>query len=211
MRYLLPLGAPLAMLALPSAAQARDYGQRGAVFPLIERDLLEQIHSKLRAMEASGETARLNDKLKTRTIARVNRPEPVAGLERAHEARSWRFDPTITLAADIRGAKGELIHAAGTMVNPLDSVSLRAELLFLDGDDADQLAWALEQGANAKLILVRGAPMELMKARQRRFYFDQGGKLSEKFGIRAVPARVRQQGRVLEVSEIALPSRKAKP
>jgi conjugal transfer pilus assembly protein TraW len=210
-KLLLSLAAPLALLALPSAALARDYGQRGAVFPIIERDLLEQIHSKLRAMEASGETARLNEKLKVRTIARVNRPEPVAGLVRAHEARSWRFDPTITLAADIRGAKGELIHAAGTMVNPLDSVSLRAELLFLDGDDPDQLAWSLKQGTNAKLILVRGAPLELMKARQRRFYFDQGGKLTEKFGIRAVPARVRQQGRVLEVSEIALPPRKAKP
>ncbi len=211
MRYLLPLAAALALPGLPNAAQARDYGQRGAIFPIIERDLLEQINSKLLAMEASGETARLNEKLKTRTIARVNRPEPVAGLARAYEARSWHFDPTITLAADIRGAKGELIHAAGTMVNPLDSVPLRAELLFLDGDDPDQLAWALKQGANAKLILVRGAPLELMKARQRRFYFDQGGKLTEKFGIRAVPARVRQQGRVLEVSEIALPPRKAKP
>ncbi|WP_431732686.1 type-F conjugative transfer system protein TraW [Erythrobacter litoralis] len=211
MRYLLSLAAPLALLAVPGAAHARDYGQRGAVFPIIERDLLEQIHSKLRTMEASGETARLNEKLKTRTIARVNRPEPVAGLVRAHEARSWHFDPTITLAADIRGGKGELVHAAGTMVNPLDSVDLRAELLFLDGDDPDQLAWALKQGANAKLILVRGSPLELMKARQRRFYFDQGGKLSEKFGIRAVPARVRQEGRVLEVSEIALPPRKAKP
>ena len=95
--------------------------------------------------------------------------------------------------------------------NPLDSVALRVPLLFLDGDDPAQIAWALRQDPNAKLILVKGAPLELMKARQRRFYFDQGGNLTEKFGIRAVPARVRQNGRVLEVSEIALPPRKAKP
>ena len=50
-----------------------------------------------------------------------------------------------------------------------------------------------------------------MKARQRRFYFDQGGKLTQKFGIRAVPAWVRQNGRMLEVSEITLPPRKAQP
>jgi len=55
---------------------------------------------------------------------------------------------------------------------------------------------------------VKGAPLELMKARQRRFYFDQGGKLTERFGIRSVPARVRQQGRLLEVSEIALPPKR---
>lgn len=195
----------LLVTAMPTSAGARDYGQRGAVFPIIERDLLEQIHARLKAMEASGETARLNEELKRRTIARVNRPDPVAGLVHASAHRRWTFDPTITLAADIRGARGELIHAAGTMVNPLDSAQLRSPLLFLDGDDPAQLAWALSEDRNAKLILVKGAPLELMKARQRRFYFDQGGKLTAKFGIRAVPARVRQQGRLLEVSEIALP------
>ena len=79
MRSLLSLGA-LLLAALPTSLQARDYGQRGAVFPVIERDLLEQIHSRLAAMEASGETARLNQELKRRTIARVNRPYPIAGL-----------------------------------------------------------------------------------------------------------------------------------
>ena len=206
-KLILP-AALLAVLLCPAEVLARDYGQRGTVFPVIERDLLEQIHSRLTHMERSGETARLNEDLKRRTIARVGRPDPVAGIVRASEARRWHFDPTITLAADIRGAKGELIHAAGTRVNPLDSVGLRADLLFLDGDDPDQLTWALKQDANAKLILVKGAPLELMKARQRRFYFDQGGKLTERFGIRSVPARVRQQGRLLEVSEIALPPKR---
>ena len=206
-KLILP-AALLAVLLCPAEVLARDYGQRGTVFPVIERDLLEQIHSRLTQMERSGETARLNEDLKRRTIARVNRPDPVAGIVRASEARRWQFDPTITLAADIRGAKGELIHAAGTRVNPLDSVGLRADLLFLDGDDPDQLTWALKQAANAKLILVKGAPLELMKARQRRFYFDQGGKLTERFGIRSVPARVRQQGRLLEISEIALPPKR---
>ena len=206
-KLILP-AAMLAVLLCPAEVLARDYGQRGTVFPVIERDLLEQIHSRLTHMERSGETARLNEDLKRRTIARVGRPDPVAGIVRASEARRWHFDPTITLAADIRGAKGELIHAAGTRVNPLDSVGLRADLLFLDGDDPDQLTWALKQDANAKLILMKGAPLELMKAQQRRFYFDQGGKLTERFGIRSVPARVRQQGRLLEVSEIALPPKR---
>jgi len=48
---------------------------------------------------------------------------------------------------------------------------------------------------------VRGAPLALMKARQRRFYFDQGGALVKHFGIRAVPAVVEQQGRVLRITE----------
>src|SRR3546814_17571857 len=71
---------------------------------------------------------------------------------------------------------------------------------------SSDLAWALRVSPGAKLILTKGAPLELMKARQRRFYFDQDGKLIAHFGLRELPARVRQNGRVLEVSEVALPS-----
>src|SRR3546814_4219027 len=90
-------------------------------------------------MEKSGETQRLNQELKRRTAARVNRPEPVAGLVRASAARRWSFDPTITLETDIRGAKGELIHARGTRVNPLDSVPLRSDLLFRSEEHTSEL------------------------------------------------------------------------
>lgn len=196
----------LALAAMPSPALARDFGQQGTHFPIIEIDLLEQIKRKLHAMKASGEIDRLNQKLKARTIARVNRPKPVAGIARALRTRSWQFDPTITLAADIFDHKGRRIWAKGTRVNPLDTVPLRQNLAFIDGDDPAQIKWALSDRAarKAKLILVRGAPLKLMKARQKRFYFDQGGKLTTHFGIKAVPALVEQQGRVLLIREIEL-------
>lgn len=124
-------------------------------------------------------------------------------ISAAPAARSWRFDPTISVERDIADDKGRVIVAAGTRVNPLDTVLLRVPLVFLDGDDPEQLAWATRRYAStkAKLILVRGAPLELMKARQRRFYFDQGGSLVKHFGIRAVPATVEQQGRLLIITE----------
>jgi len=62
----------------------------------------------------------------------------------------------------------------------------------------------VHKAADAKLILVKGAPLDLMRARQRRFYFDQGGTLVKRFGIRAVPAIVEQQGRILLVREVPL-------
>jgi conjugal transfer pilus assembly protein TraW len=197
----------VAWLLAASPASARDYGQQGHVWAIAEPDLLEAIHARLAAMEASGETARLNEALKRRTIARVNRPDPVAGITRAERKRQWHFDPTITLSETIADDKGRTVIPAGTRVNPLDSVALRHPLVFLDGDDADQLAWASRRFASsgAKFILVRGAPLQLMKARQRRFYFDQGGKLVAHFGIRAVPATVTQDGRRLLVTEEAVP------
>ena len=200
-----------AILALPAPVAARDYGQQGTVWAIAEPDLLAQIHARLMSLEKSGETAKLNEELKRRTIARVNRPEPVAGLVAASATRRWRFDPTVTLERDIADDKGRVVIAAGTRVNPLDTVRLREPLVFLDGDDEAQLAWASRRfGSKAKLILVRGAPLELMKARQRRLYFDQGGHLVKRFGIRAVPATVEQDGRALLVTEQAIASKERK-
>ena len=198
-----PLCATALALLVASSANARDYGQHGAVWPVIEPDLLAQIHARLLQLEKTGETARLNEQLKRRTIARVNRPAPVAGIAPASAVRRWNFDPTITVDTDIRDDKGRTIIARGTRVNPLDTVPLRAPLVFLDGDDKAQIDWALARfgRTGAKFILVSGAPLELMKARQRRFYFDQGGKLSARFSIREVPAVVEQQGRALLVTE----------
>ena len=206
---------PLAAAALlasgmlaPLPSSARDYGQQGNVWSIAEPDLLAQIHARLTAMEASGETRKLNEALRRKTIARVNRPEPVAGIVHAAKQRQWHFDPTITVSETIADDKGRTVIAAGTRVNPLDSVALRHPLVFLDGDDASQLSWASQRfgKTSAKFILVAGAPLALMKARQRRFYFDQGGKLVAHFGIRAVPATVTQDGRRLLVTEEALPS-----
>jgi conjugal transfer pilus assembly protein TraW len=193
-------------LACSVPAAARDYGQHGTLWPVIEPDLLTQIEARLTELEKSGETARLNEQLKQRTIARVNRPEPVAGITKAVTLRSWDFDPTISADRDIADDKGRIIIAAGTRVNPLDTVKLRSALVFLDGDDPAQLAWASQRygATSAKFILVRGAPLALMKARQRRFYFDQGGTLVKHFGIRAIPAVVEQRGRVLRVSEVPI-------
>jgi conjugal transfer pilus assembly protein TraW len=195
-----------ALCASPDPAAARDYGQHGAVWSIAEPDLLEQIHARLDHLEASGETARLNAALQRRTVVKVERPDPVSGLAPAATTRTWAFDPTITVSADIRDAKGQVIIARGTRVNPLDTVPLRSPLVFLDGDNAASLDWAATTFAkrHPKVILVSGAPLKLMKARQMRVYFDQGGTLVRHFGIRAVPAVVEQRGRVLQITEQAL-------
>ena len=211
MSLALCIAASLTMLAAAPLA-ARDYGQQGTVFPILEPDILKSIETKLRAAEASGKIAAMNKDLAKRTTALVKRPAPVAGLTTATKIRSWTYDPTITIGEDIRDHKGALIIARGRRINPLDTVGLRQSLVFLDGDNAGQVAWALKSTTqlNAKLILTGGSPFDRMKAAQRRFYFDQGGQLTAKFGIRALPAVVEQQGKVLKITEVALPLSRAK-
>jgi conjugal transfer pilus assembly protein TraW len=44
-----------------------------------------------------------------------------------------------------------------------------------------------------------------MKEYQRRFFFDQQGQLTAKFGISHTPAVVRASGRLLAIEEVMLP------
>lgn len=194
------------MLAGAVPGQPKDFGQQGAVFPVIEPDLLAVIEARLRNAEASGKIAAMNRQLAARTTAAVKRPPPVPGITATSSARSWTYDPTITVEQDIRDHQGNLIIAAGRRINPLESVGLRQSLVFLDGDDPAQLAWALKSTTqlNAKLILTSGSPFDAMKAAQRRFFFDQGGKLTAKFGIHHVPAVVEQDGTLLKITEVVV-------
>jgi hypothetical protein len=111
---------------------------------------------------------------------------------------------------DIRDARGNLIAAQGQRFNPLTHLNLAHSFAFIDGDSAAEREWALRQGAPDKLwiVLVKGSPTDLMKATQRRFYFDQMGSLTGKFGIAHTPALLVQQGDHLDIREVALPNRR---
>ncbi|MCW2351782.1 type-F conjugative transfer system protein TraW [Sphingobium sp. B12D2B] len=191
--------------------EARDYGQTGEAFPVLEPDLLATIEKRLKRAEASGELARTNEMFAKRAEAKVRRPTPVSAISPAKEARAWDFDPTVQVEHDIRDQKGNLIATAGQRINPLDFVGVRQALVFVDGDNADQMAWATSKFTelNAKIIFVRGSPIEAMTTRKRRFYFDQEGKLTSKFGIEHTPAVVRQTGRAMRVSEEVVPKGRA--
>jgi conjugal transfer pilus assembly protein TraW len=191
----------LILCAAPS--MAKDYGQRGAVFPIAETDLLRSIEQKLKTLESNGGIERMNAELARRTEAKVRRPEPVFGVGLAVKRRSWIYDPTITVEHDIMDTKGNIIARKGQKVNPLSFVSVRQALVFIDGDDRAQIEWAIAKykDSNSKLIFVKGAPLDAMTKYQRRVYFDQGGYLTDRFGIRAVPAVVEQSGEVMRVSE----------
>lgn len=190
----------------PARIEAKDYGQAGQAFPVIEPDLLTTIESRLKRAEASGELARTNEMFARRAEAKVRRPTPVAGISPAEEARTWDYDPSVTLERAIHDQKGNLIAAAGQKINPLDFVAIRQDLVFIDGDNEAQIAWATSRYTElkAKIIFVNGSPIEAMTARKRRFYFDQEGKLTAKFGIQHAPAVVTQTGRIMRVSEHVL-------
>ena len=197
--------AVLAAVAPP--AVAKDLGVRGETWPIAEPDLLEQIGTRLAALELSGETARFEREAIARARAHVEAPPRVTGVVPATEPRSWLFDPSIVIERDVATPDGTVIAAAGTRVNPLLARPLSRDVLFVDGARTVEVAWALAQPRPARIVLVGGRPLALSRAHGRSFFFDQGGALTARLGIAATPARAFQEGAALRIEETPLEDR----
>ena len=208
------LAATLASLpaaGLPSGTSAKDLGVRGATWPVAEPDLLEQIELQLLEMQRSGELARLERQARERARQQLEEPDPVPGIAPARTERTRLFDPAIVVERDIRTPDGALIAAAGTRIDPLARMTLARDLLFVDGRRNPEIVWALareiETGRPAKIVLLAGRPLDLMRRYRRPFFFDTGGRLAARFGLRFTPASVEQAGALLRISEIPVEDR----
>ncbi len=196
----------LPAVGVPSAASAKDLGVRGATWAIAESDLLEEIETRLLEMQRSGELARLEEEARERARRQLDEPAPVPGIAPATRERSRLFDPAIVVARDIRTPDGTLIAAAGTRVNPLERMPMTRDLLFVDGRRAAEVGWALAHDRPAKIVLLGGRPLDLMRRHGRAFFFDTGGTLAARFGIAATPSLVERAGTRLRITEIPVES-----
>lgn len=196
-------------LLLSGALQAKELGTWGELYPVAEEDMLSTIHNRLKAMEESGEMAREQDAFKERVIRNTLRPKPVTGLRIARDNTTHYIDPSVTVSEDLKDHEGRVFARRGQVVNPLDTVPFTDTLYFIDADNPAQLAWMKAQKPGTltyRVILVNGDIREATKALDTRIYFDQDGTLSQKFGLKAIPARVTlaEDRRRLRVDTFAL-------
>jgi conjugal transfer pilus assembly protein TraW len=200
----------LAIMAAASlqctVALGEDLGVIGPVYPIAERDLLAMIESRLRAKEANGSLAAIRREATERAVRSVENPEPVPGLNTATKAKTYYYDPSVVAPYPVVDDTGRILIAAGTRLNPLDTVSLSKRLLFFDARDAQQVRLARAvietHGGQIKPILTGGAYMNLMRRWKLRVYYDQQGVLTRQLGIGAVPALVSQEGKRLRIDEL---------
>jgi conjugal transfer pilus assembly protein TraW len=200
-----------------SSVVAKDLGVYGGTFPIKEADLLAVIEGKLGRMQEGGAISLHNKKIAAIAKRRIQTPKPVYGITATTEARIHYYDPTYIVKKNIY-AGTSLIAKAGTKINPLDTVSLSEELVFIDSDDNRQVEWLKgreqqtkreteqnkPQSPHSKIIMIKGAPLDLSKQLGKDVYFDQGGIITTKLGIKQVPAIVTQEGKKLKISEIKL-------
>jgi conjugal transfer pilus assembly protein TraW len=169
-----------------------DHGVHGNTFPIDEEDLIDYIQSRIRSMDA----AKIQNSFQN--------PKPVSGLVEAKTHAMHYFDPSVVAKVDIKDAEQKIIVQKGSAYNPLEHFSLPQNLLFFDGDQKEHIRWAKTHESEAKWILVKGNPFDLEKKEKRPVFFDQNGLLVQKLSIKAVPARVTQEGMRLKIESIPI-------
>lgn len=192
-----------------SFLEAKDFGAHGHVFEIEEVSLLDLIASKLEGLEASGRMEAHQLKLADKARFAAFNPKTVRGLVRAERTESRLFDPSITVPFDLKTHEGEIFARKGERMNPLDILPFPGKLMILDGRDEAQLLWLNErlQDENAEgstILLTGGQPFALQKQLGREVYFDQGGDITKRFGIKSLPSLIRQEGSQLLIESFAI-------
>lgn len=180
----------------------KDYGVKGHVFEIKEESMLDMIKDRLLQAESSGVLKKMQKQFQEKVKARLLKPKAVSGISRTIEPRIFYFDPTYTQSKDIKDSEGNILVPAGTTVNPLEELKWGEPLIFIDGEDQEQVEWA--KGKQGKIVLVNGSVLEISDQVSRAVYFDQGGSLTDKFGITQTPATVTQDGNRLKIEEIKI-------
>lgn len=187
-------------------ASAKSFGVQGETFEIAEEHLIEMIERKLLIAKEDGRLEALQDEMRETTIARSERPVPVKGIQPALEYRSFVYDPTVVAQQDYHDLDGNVVVAKGTSANPFDMVAMPYDLLFIDGNREAEVKWAMslhdEKRGAVRIILLDGAPLELMRTHKVRVYFDQRSALANQFNLSKTPSRIMQQGRTLLIEEI---------
>jgi conjugal transfer pilus assembly protein TraW len=188
------------------SALAEDLGTIGPVYEISEESALETIMKRLKEKERTGELKKLQEAAVARSVQSAKNPRPVDGISTVDRRSDRLIDPTVTYTRAITTDDGKIVVPAGAKINPLVMMSLTKRLVFFDGRDKAQLnavqKMVTKFGPKVKPILVAGSWYDTSKAWRSQVFYDQGGRLSERFGIRAVPSVISQQGALLLVQEI---------
>lgn len=195
----------IGLFCLSALAQAEQLGVFGPVYKISEKDGVEQIKDKVRAMEKDGTIAARLKAYQNRVIEDLSHPAPVPGVATSYVSRTRTIDPTYTFPSDFKDPAGKVMVTAGTRVNPLAGLPMTNEYLFIDGREFEQIAIAKRfvdsDPVRHRVVLVAGDYNALADKLGVKVYFDQKGLLTQRLAIRQVPARLYQDGTVLKVQE----------
>lgn len=187
-------------------AHAEELGAIGPTYPIGEESALDVILRRLKEKERTGELKKLQQDAVRRSVSSAKNPRPVDGITTVLDRAQRLIDPTVTYSQAIKTDEGQIVVPAGAKINPLLVTGLSKRLVFFDGRDKAQTEavrrMVAKNAAKVKPILVAGSWFDTSKAWKTQVYYDQQGRLTQRFGVRAVPTVISQQGDMLLLEEI---------
>ncbi len=181
-------------------ASAKEIGITGRTFPIAERDALEEIEERVRAVDWQKYFQRINPE--------EYRPNNLVVLPRTKIQRKRLVDITYTLETDIVNDKGELLYPRGYKINPADYVPFSKTLVIINGEDQDQVKWfeqsELRKRIDVSLFLSAGDSMDLARRLRRPTYYATS-PLIGRFQIQMVPSIIKAKEKMIEIEEIYVP------
>jgi conjugal transfer pilus assembly protein TraW len=189
------------LLYLAPVSYASVVGSGGAVYPIHEKDALEELHERIKQVNWNRHLEGLGRSIK------AYRPGTLHPLPKAREDRTFTVDLTYTLEFDIPDGSGGILYPKGYTFNPLDYAGLPNTLVFIDGEDTEQVAWFRNSGyaknPRVMLLLTNGSHVSVSGKLQRPVFYATR-QIAERFRLQAVPSVLYQKGRLVEVKEFAI-------
>ena len=107
-----------------------DLGQQGEIFEIAEPDMIKVMMARASAIdwEAKKEAA----------LARVWLNQPFEPLGKATDTITREIDLSVMVTQDMKDADGNIIHAAGTVINPLEIMPFTQVMMIFDPLDEEE-------------------------------------------------------------------------
>lgn len=190
----------LLLFASVASAEIRKIGTYGAVYPIRENNALEEMQRKARQADMSQFQKEARKKIENATL-------PTTPLPRCETADRYLVDMTYTTPIDIPDKDGGILYPKGFQFNPLDYMDFDRTLVFLNGNDPKQVAWFKQsehfKDLKIKVLITEGKWMDLSQTFERQVFYALP-IIVDRFGLKAVPSVCRQNGKFMEVEEIAI-------
>lgn len=190
-------------LAYAECVSAKELGTFGAVYPVVEEDLIKKIQEYIARIDMPRYEREQKDK--ARKYILNYKPGSIPGkLPVADKDSVFSVDMSYTLDFDIPDGKGGILYPKGYTFNPLDYTFLSKTIVLLDGTDRRQIKWFKSSPWHKRLdvtVLLTNGTYHVLSKDLKRPVFYASRKIIERFNIKALPSVVVQNGNVMNVHE----------
>lgn len=185
-----------------------DLGRFGETFDIAERDLIEELKSRIEELDWEAKAAEAEQSFVSQLPSHMLPP--------ARQTTERVFDPSVLVTQDIYAPDGRLLAARGSRINPAAQIPFDRRVVIFDGMDPQQVAFAAREVtvADSKypVILITTRfdrqeglqGLEVLMTELNQNVFLLFPDFRERFGVERLPTVIFGRGDKVIIREVAL-------